>query len=239
MPRKPVLASLADERPATGGAAAVDRALSVLTAFRAGDTALTLTELSQRTRLYMSTVLRLLASLEHGRLVQRHADGKYALGPEVARLHGIYTASFALDAVVKPALRRLVEETGESASFHVRQGRQRLCLYRVDSPHPLRDHIKAGDLLPLNRGAGGRVLQAFAGAKGAPYDRIRRDGIAISIGDRIPELAGISAPVRDAEGQCIGAVTLSMPVQRLHKSYERKVLAAAHSLTVAMGGSID
>jgi DNA-binding IclR family transcriptional regulator len=33
--------------------------------------------------------------------------------------------------------------TAESASFHVRQGDQRLCLYRVDSPQPVRDSTRA------------------------------------------------------------------------------------------------
>ena len=64
-------------------------------------------------------------------------------------------------AMVMPVLRALVQATGESAAYHVRQGRERLCLYRVDSPHPVRDHARAGDLLPLDKGAGGRVLVAF------------------------------------------------------------------------------
>ena len=79
MPRKASQPSLADQHAAPGGAAAVDRALSVLSAFRTGDRSLTLAELAERTQLYKSTVLRLLASLEHGRLVQRTADGHYAL----------------------------------------------------------------------------------------------------------------------------------------------------------------
>jgi hypothetical protein len=58
--------SVADENAAPGGVAAVDRALSVLGAFQDGDAALSLAELAERTRLYKSTVLRLLASLEHG-----------------------------------------------------------------------------------------------------------------------------------------------------------------------------
>ena len=66
-------------------------------------------------------------------------------------------------------------------------------LHRVDSDQPLRDHVKAGDLLPLNRGAGGRVLMAFGGTKGALYSRIRRDEVLVIEGDRTPELAGISA----------------------------------------------
>lgn len=116
------------------------------------------------------------------------------------------------------------------------QADQRLCLYRVASPHPLRDHTKAGDLLPLNRGAGGRLLQAFDGAKGTLYDEIRKQGIAVTIGDRVAELAGISAPIVDGSGRCLGAVTLSMPVQRFKKRHERTVLAAARSLSAAVGG---
>jgi DNA-binding IclR family transcriptional regulator len=65
--------------------------------------------------------------------VQRLEDGRYALGPEIARLQTIYTAAFSMDAIVQPVLRELVDKTRESASFHVRQGDARVCLYRVDS----------------------------------------------------------------------------------------------------------
>src|SRR5437868_6846147 len=121
MPRKVQTESVADTHAAPGGAAAVDRALSLLGAFRSGDTTLSLVELADRTRLYKSTVLRLAASLEHARLVQWLEDGRYALGSEVARLHAIYAASFSLDHLVLPVLRKLVAATGESAAYHVRQ----------------------------------------------------------------------------------------------------------------------
>src|SRR5687768_9345449 len=111
MPRKAQTESIAEADAAPGGAAAVDRALSLLGAFRAGDTALALAELAERTRLYKSTALRLLASLEHAGLLQRLEDGRYALGNEVARLHGIYAASFSLDHLVLPELRKLVKST--------------------------------------------------------------------------------------------------------------------------------
>ena len=60
-----------------------------------------------------------------------------------------------------PALRKLVIQTGESAAYHARQGNAHLCLYRVDSPHPVGAHVRAGDVLPPYRGAGRRVLVAF------------------------------------------------------------------------------
>jgi len=63
MPRKAQIESASDLNAAPGGAAAVDRALSLLAGFRAGDGALTLTQFAERTQLYKSTVLRLLASL--------------------------------------------------------------------------------------------------------------------------------------------------------------------------------
>lgn len=230
MPRKPSNPSLADEQAAPGGAAAVDRALSVLSAFGSGDTALSVTELAERTRLYKSTVLRLLASLAHGGLMRKTGEGLWALGPELSRLAAIYTASFSLEDVVLPVMRALVAQTGESVALHIRQGEQRLCLYRVDSPQLLRDHVQAGDVLPLDRGAGGRVLMAFGGAKGKVYDKIRRDGYIHASSDRVPGLVGVSAPVWRGEGQLVGALTLTVPEGRFREVFVEQLRAAAARL---------
>ncbi len=239
MPRKAQTESLADADAAPGGAAAVDRALTLLSAFRTGDASLSLAEFAERTQLYKSTVLRLLASLEHARLIQKLDDGRYALGAEVARLHGLYAAAFSLDRVVLPVLRDLVATTGESAAYHVRQGDARLCLYRVDSPHPIRDHIKAGDVLPADRGTGARILIAFdAYAKRARsqkdrelYARIREQGYYTAVGDRLAEVAGISAPVFSADGALAAALTLTMPAHRYVERYIKAVLQAARKLS--------
>lgn len=241
MPRKAQIESVADSHAAPGGAAAVDRALTLLAAFRAGDTSLSLAELAGRTQLYKSTVLRLLASLEHARLVQRLDDGSYGLGNEVARLNAVYAASFSLDRVVVPALRALVAATRESAAYHVVQGQGpeavRLCLYRVDSPQPVRDHLRAGDVLPLNRGTGGRVLTAF-GPKPAGsakdknlYARIREQGYFSATGDRLAGVAGISAPVFKADGSLAAALTLTMPTERYDEQHVQKVLQSARKLS--------
>jgi len=235
MPRYPAQAPLKSSAKA-GGVAAVDRALLLLTAFRAADRSISLAELAGRASLVKSTTLRLLASLAHFGLVQRLADGRYALGPEIARLQAIYTASFSMDTVVLPVLRGLVEKTRESAAFHVRQGDSRVCLYRVDSPQPIRDHVQVGDLLPVDRGAGGRVLMAFSGARGALYEAIRRQGAVALVGDRSHELAGISAPVFRADGELAGAVTLTMPAHRFRKGHVVPVKAAARTITQALGG---
>ena len=243
MPRKAQTESVADLHAAPGGTAAVDRALTLLAAFQAGDRALTLGQLAERTGLYKSTVLRLLASLEHARLIQKREDGGYTLGAEIARLHGVYAASFSLEQVVLPVLRALVAATGESAAYHVPQGTSRLCLYRVDSPHPIRDHIRAGDLLPADRGSGGRVLTAFSSAAATVADagerklheHIRQQGYYSASGDRLADVAGISAPVFRTDGQLAAAVTLTMPANRYTDAHIPAVLKAAQELSGRVG----
>ncbi len=236
MPRKPAKQSVADVDAAPGGAAAVDRALSILSVFGVGAETLSLVQIAEATGLYKSTVLRLIASLEHGRFIQKLDDGRYSLGVEVARLYSAYSHSFALSEVVMPAMTRLVEVTRESASFHVRQGDQRLCLYRVDSPQPIRDHIRAGTLLPLNRGSGGRVLLAFEGEQGEIYEQIRKEKQMSSNGDRQEGVSGISSPVFDATGRLVGAITLTMPSTRFKDSHKEAVMAAAKEMTQGLGG---
>ncbi len=243
MPRKAQVASVADSHPAPGGAAAVDRALALLRAFRSGDAALSLAELAARTELYKSTALRLLASLEHAGMVQKLEDGRYVLGAEVGRLHAIYASSFSLERVVLPVLKELVQATGESAAYHVLRGEgaqlARLCLFRVDSPHPVRDHIRAGDLLPADRGTGGRVLMAFdaerQGTASASdrklYAQIRERGYHAAVGDRLAEVAGISAPVFHADGRVAAALTLTMPAHRYREDLAKALVEAAQRLS--------
>ena len=155
----------------------------------------------------------------------------------MARLHAVYAQSFSMEELVMPLLRDLVRATGESAAFHVRQGDARLCLYRVNSPNPVRDHIQAGEVLPLELGAGGRVLMAFSGARGALYDRVRKDRIAVLKGDRVPQLAGISAPCFDARDQLVGAITLTMPVERLKPEQEQEVARTARAVSTGLGAA--
>jgi DNA-binding IclR family transcriptional regulator len=235
MPRKSKTPSVADLNSSQGGVAAVDRALSLLEVFTTSEPDLGLTELAERTQMYKSTVLRLVASLEHAGLVARTPEGLYRLGAAVARMHHVYASTFSLSEVVMPVLRKLVKLTAESAAYYVPQGDKRICLFRVDSPQPVRDHQNVGDLLPLDRGAGGRVLSAYLGGKGAMYKQIRRDQSVILSGDRAAQVAGVGAPVFGANGQIEAAVTCSMPSERLDVAFEPMVKQAAREITALLG----
>ena len=237
MPRRPSRPALADDNAAVGGVATLDRALSILGAFSTVRPMPTLAEIAGHTRIAKSTVLRMLASLRHAHLVWQLPDGRYALGTEVERLQCVRSSSVSLESLVMPVLHELAAQTGESASYYVRQGEQRLCLFRVDSPRPVRDHMRVGDLLPLRRGAAGRVLLAQAGARGPVYAGIRRDGMAVMAGDRVPEVGGVAAPVFDTTAHVAGALSLSMPVERLHPGLAAVVRLAARRLSLALGAT--
>jgi DNA-binding IclR family transcriptional regulator len=222
------------------GVAAVDRALAILAAFHADDRALTLAELATRSGIYKSTILRLTQSLIRARLVLRLEDGRFRLGPEALRLGGLYQQAYDVSDVIVPILRELAQQTGESVIFHVREGERRVCLHRVESSQPVRYHVREGEVLPLQRGAGGRVLLAFSGARGEPYETIRRQLHYVGFGDRSPEVSGLSAPVFGPSEVLVGAMTVSGPTSRVDARFTQRavpmLLAAAARATRNLGG---
>jgi DNA-binding IclR family transcriptional regulator len=50
-----------------------------------------------------------------------------------------------------------------------------LCAYRANSPLAITDNVQAGEMRPLERGAGGKVLLAFVGRQGSEFDTIREE----------------------------------------------------------------
>ncbi|MGD9941757.1 MAG: IclR family transcriptional regulator [Burkholderiaceae bacterium] len=227
MPRKPV------------GVAAVERAMTILGAFRAGDHALGLQELVDRTSLSKSTVLRILISLERYHCVLRREDGRYQLGPALLHLGSLYLGTLRLEDHVLPVLQRLAQDTGESASFYTREKGLRVCLFRVDSPHSVRDHVRVGDLLPLDRGAAGHVLMRFDAGRAADVPP-PESPLIVTFGEQDPDSAGIAAPVYAAGRSLRGAISLSGPISRFTPEaiarMSPRVLSAAIALSERLGG---
>jgi DNA-binding IclR family transcriptional regulator len=220
-----------------GGVAAVDRALAILGAFRDGDVSLTLHELAQRTDLYKSTILRLISTLEKRGCILRLEDGSYQLGPTLVRWASLCLTSVRVETHVTPVLERLSAETGESATFYTRHGDARMCLARVDCTRSVRDHVRVGDILPLQRGAGGRVLVAFDPAS----KKVRPPSMVIvTMRERDAEGAGMAAPVFGPGDSLRGAISLSGPATRFNDAafpkLAKPLVAAAADLTTRLGG---
>jgi DNA-binding IclR family transcriptional regulator len=226
-------------QPPTGGVAAVDRAIAILGAFSPSDHSLGLADLAARTGLYKSTILRLADSLLRGQFMERLDNGRYRIGRAAFRLGAIYQRSLAEADILMPVMRNLSEQSRESVAFYVRSGDMRTCLYRIEAKHPIRYMIREGDVLPLSAGSGGRVLAAFSGEKGEPYETIRRTCHYVSLGERDPETAGVSAPVFGPGRQLIGVLTLAGPRTRVDAAFldrmKRPLLDAAARATRAFG----
>jgi DNA-binding IclR family transcriptional regulator len=202
------------KRPAVSGVAAVDRALSILSSFKKGDGSLELAELARRTGLVKTTVMRMAVSLEKAGMLMRLDDGTYQLDAELLRLGSVYQMSFDLESHVMPVLKTLVRDIDETAAFYVRQGSQRLCLYRVDSRHLMREHVRPGDRRPMDRSATAQVLKAFSSSSGnASPDLGNYPLFTRGITDL--HTAALAMPVFREGGRLAGSLTISGPITRL------------------------
>lgn len=235
----PQVPPAAEEEPT--GVTAVTRALRLLEAFGTSDAQLTLAELSRRTGMHKTTALRIARTLAADHYLVQKEDGSWRLGRAAGWLGACYQATFNVHEVVEPVLRELTIETGESASFYVREGNQRTCLARVDGPRTIRHHVRVGIGLPLDLGAPGRVILAFSGEPGEPYETIRQRGYHLSLGEREPEVSSVSTPVFSMGWRLLGSVCISGPTSRLTeprlKELAQTVIRAANQLSYALAGS--
>lgn len=223
------------------GVNAVDRAAKILSVFTRWDTEMSLHELAKRTGFYKSTLLRLLYSLEKARLIQRRADKVFVLGPEVIRLWTVFQHGFRLADHVRPVLKRLVDQTGESCSFFQARGEHRICLVRENSRKAIRDHAMEGDLLPM-RGAAGRLLTDLEGLRAGDIPKKLWRGLPyVSYGEVDKEMAGVAAPVFAVDNELVGAISLSGPASRFTASavtgFKPVVMASAQELSLALGAT--
>ncbi len=210
----------------TKGVEAVDRALKILDCFSADTQEISLAELSRRTEFYKSTILRLVASLERFGYLVRGETGRYRLGPATWRLGSCYRQSFDLAEVLRPELKTLCEATNETASFYIREGNSRICLYRVEPERAIRHSIVEGESMPLDRGASGRVLLAFSDGVDEPDSDVRGKGYAVSRGERDPEVAAVSVPLIAKSGRLVGALSVSGLITRFGEERHEALVSA-------------
>lgn len=223
------------------GVAAVERALSILLCFEEGDVALSLADVARRTELDKATALRLARTLAMSHFLSRTEDGSWRLGPALVRLGAYYQAAFSLRDVIEPLLARLSRTTGESAAFYVREGDSRICLFRHDSHQSIRHHVRVGTLLPLDRGAPGRLILAYSDEQGMPYAQIRDDGYYCTFGERDPQVASIAVPIFSGDNKLFGSLAVTGPPNRFDQtsvaSHLRALRATGAKLTLTLGGN--
>lgn len=119
-----------------------------------------------------------------------------------------------------PTLRRLRDDTGESAQIYRRKGNRRLCVASVEPATGLRDTVPEGAVLTMSAGSAAQVLAAWSDGPSAfdakALNAVRNRGWADSVAERESGVASVSAPVLSG-GRVIAAVSISGPIDRLTK----------------------
>jgi DNA-binding IclR family transcriptional regulator len=226
----------------------LDKAVVVLDCLHDGPASLA--ELVERTGLSRPTAYRLAVALEVHRLVQRDGDGRFRLGNHLVDLAAA-VPSEPLARLAGPILDRLCASTHESAQLYRREGGVRRCIAAAERSSGLRDTVPVGAELAMTAGSAAQVLLAWeppaqtsavvelARFSPAVLSQVRRRGWAASVGEREAGVASVSAPVLDAGGRVIAAVSVSGPIDRLTRTpgrlYAEAVVAAAHALSQAAG----
>lgn len=251
------------------GTQAVQRALQVLQCFSVEEPQLALTEIAKRAGLTVPTAHRIIKALQsHQFVVQDSDNGHYGLGSGVMRLARVILHRDNQERLINlatPHLRRLREETGETAAVHVLTERERLCVAEVPSHHPIRMANGVGCMYPLYAGAAGKVilthlddtlvdevLEDVDKAKLVfPFNerhlrrelaRIRERGYAISLGETVPSASAVAAPVFSASGAVVAAMSLAGPVARWTQdemeTYVGSLVEATRTLSEQLGSTV-
>ncbi len=224
------------------GVGVIDKSVAILEALAELGPA-SLAELVDATGLPRPTTHRLAVALEAHGLVGRDEQGRFRLGVRLAGWGRQAAASTAGLLEHAPAvLAELRDATGESAQLYVRDGDHRVCVAAAERPAGLRDTVPVGARLSLVAGSGAKVLLAWAdpadwppGADVGALRTVRSRGWAVSVAEREPGVASVSAPVRDRAGAVVAALSVSGPIDRLGRRpgarYSAPVVRAAADLS--------
>ena len=229
-----------DERESGTLIQSVQRATRLLKAFDSGPAELGVMELSRRVDLHKSTVSRLLATLESEGLIERVPEtDKYRLGFMLMRLAGQVTHFSDLREAARPALVELTERSHETVHLAVLDGDEVVNVEQISGPHLVREANWVGRRTPLNCVANGKALLAYqseatiARLLAGPLprftertivdpERLRRElaqarerGYAQALGEIEEGLNAVAAPIRDASGAVVAAVSVSGPAYRV------------------------
>ena len=184
----------------------MDKAFVVLNALVARP--LSLSESVEATGIPRATCHRLLSALEHHGAVRRNNEGLYCLGPTLAGLGRGAAVQFPFLERAREIATEIRDRTGESVQVFIAETDGRRCVISLESPNGLRWIVPEGSLFPLARGSAGKVLSA----KTAPATWVE------SVEERVKGVASVSAPILDADGHVIAAISISGPLERMSRT---------------------
>jgi IclR family transcriptional regulator, acetate operon repressor len=249
-----------------GGVQSVDRALSIIETLAEDDEGYRLSDLAVRTGLSTSTVHRLLATLEKRRFVQFDRDGsKWHVGAQSFSVGATFARRRNFTAQAMPYLRKLRDQTRETANLAVVDDEAIIVLTRIESREIMRSLTKVGGRVAMvASGVGKAVLATYSDEdvngiicrQGMPrlteksivrpselfreLQIIRRQGYAVDDEEARMGLRCIAAVVYSDCSEPLAAISVSGMTSRI--TDERLpvlgciVRAVAAELTLVLGG---
>ncbi|MEV8214044.1 IclR family transcriptional regulator [Leifsonia sp. NPDC077715] len=234
------------------------RVFAIADAFESGDE-LTLSEVSRRAGLPISTTHRLLSEwVEWGGLV-RGEDGRYRVGIRLWRLGARQPTARRLREVARPYLDDLLEATGEHVHLAIRDGLGAVYLDRLSGRGAVSVISDVGTELPLHATGVGLVLLAHSGPE--TFDavvaagprkflpntltgerelrsrlaEIRATGLSVTVEELTRGAFSVAAPIRDAAGEVVAAVSIIAHAERKDEpQFALGVRMAARGITDAL-----
>jgi len=225
----------------------VARALDVLEAFRDSDE-LSLKEISRRVGLNKSRSFRLLHTLAGRGYVEKNAGG-YRLGVKLFERAAHVRQDLKL--VAQPFMRQLLAQFNETVNLGVLHEGEVLYIAILESRQAFRMAATVGSRMPVLSTSLGKAIVAHlpesdalrlgqqvgkskkkvrsAGVQALQDDlaAVRRLGYAVDDEENEPGVACVGAPLLDAGGSAIAAISVSGPAARIRA--QQKEIAAAVS----------
>jgi DNA-binding IclR family transcriptional regulator len=221
------------------GLRSVNRALRALELIaEAGE--LGVTELGRRLGVHKATSSRLAAALaRHGLIERDPVSDRYRLGFGLIRLAGAAMAGLDLVSSARPVLEELAEQTHETVTLGVISGDDVVSIDQVTGTRSIVSVSWVGKRTSLHTTSTGKVL--LSAMSDAELDRrfarglerstprtvtdptelrtqlaeIRRRGWAQTLEELEEGLNAVAAPVRQADGEVVGALSVSGPAFRV------------------------
>lgn len=257
MPPAPTATS-APARPAP--LQSVDRALETLELLAEhGESGVT--EVADLLGVHKSTASRLLAALEARRMVEQGGErGRYRLGGGVLALAGAVAGQMDLVRAARGVCEALAEQVGETVNVAIADGGDVVNVDQARGGSALSTQNWVGERTPAHATSSGKVLLAFGAlphpsgrgplarftdrtitdrrALATELDAVVERGHAVADGELEVGLLAIAAPVRDAGGAVVAAISASGPAYRLEERRAQvatDLVAAADEVSQRLG----
>jgi IclR family acetate operon transcriptional repressor len=251
---------------ATAQVQSLTRGLSILQCLARAEGGLTLTDVAERLQLPPSTTHRLLSTLEKMAYVYQAGDlGLWYVGVEAFTVGSSFLANRDFVAHSHAYMRRLMEQSGETANLAILDGTEAVFIDQVQCREMMRTIVKLGSRVPLHASGVGKAIfaslpddqiDAILRVKGLPRITentitapetmwasvrvIRQRGWSFDDEEHALGTRCVAAPIYDEHAEPLGAISLAGPCSRLPdgriKQLGPMVSHIAEDITRRLGG---